>query len=190
MKLYISGPMRRKPGFNFKAFDEADALLKEIGHETFNPAARDRLHGFDLSTFKGDEDLSVLGFDLRGALTEDLTWICQQAEAVVLLKGWEWSRGAKAEVATAEALGIPCWTVGAFLFQHHPDLERKVCDECGYVAFPHEPMASASRSGETRYFCHNEVRSCYNFRRGRYFPDPVEEPYVWNGKPMFRPRKL
>lgn len=47
------------------------------------------------------------------------------------------------------------------------------CDECGATG---EYKASASRGGETRYFCHNDERSCYNKRRGRYFAPPAN-PY-------------
>jgi hypothetical protein len=35
-----------------------------------------------------------------------LAWICKEADAVYLLKGWEKSKGALAEKATAEALGL------------------------------------------------------------------------------------
>lgn len=117
-KVYISGPMRRKPGFNFQAFDEADQALKELGYETFNPAAKDRANGFDFSTLTGHEDLSEYGFDLRTALAEDLAWICEHAELVVVLEGWQHSRGALAEVRTAEALGIPVWTLEGTLWRH------------------------------------------------------------------------
>lgn len=48
-------------------------------------------------------------------------------------------------------------------------MSGKVCHECGATE---GTMARATMSGrETRYFCHNAGRSCYNVRRGRYFDD-------------------
>lgn len=46
------------------------------------------------------------GFDLRDALAKDLDWICRKADAVAVLPGWAKSKGASAEFATAQALGL------------------------------------------------------------------------------------
>lgn len=108
MRIYIAGPMRGIPEFNFPAFDEATAWLRARGHDVFNPAERDRDEdGFTGEGFDGTEDLSQHGFDLRAALGADLAWITEHADLVVVLPGWEESKGANAEVATAVALGIP-----------------------------------------------------------------------------------
>lgn len=107
MKVYIAGRMRGIPGFNFKAFDEHAEVLRGMGHETFSPAERDRKNGFDPTQYCGWENLSGLGFDLRDALCDDLKFICLEADAIVVLDGWETSKGARAEVATARALGLP-----------------------------------------------------------------------------------
>lgn len=42
----------------------------------------------------------------RARVAEDLAWICRHADAVYLLKGWEGSKGERAEKAAAEALGL------------------------------------------------------------------------------------
>lgn len=54
---------------------------------------------------------------------------------------------------------------------------EKVCHECGATT---GIMAQASRGEEARRFCHNEVRDCYNARRGRYFEEerPPRNPYA------------
>lgn len=98
--------MRFRPAFNFPAFDAGAALLRAEGHEVFSPAEHDRSGGFDPTGMTGHEDLRALGFDLRAALATDLEWITTTADAIYLLDGWETSSGARAELATAAALGL------------------------------------------------------------------------------------
>jgi hypothetical protein len=111
MNIYLAGPMRGIPEFNFPAFMAAATQLRSEGHSVFNPAERDiERHGTDIS--KGNATGSIKeaaenhGFNLRIALGDDLAYICSKADAVALLPGWENSKGAKAERATAEALGL------------------------------------------------------------------------------------
>lgn len=111
MKIYVAGPMRGIPEFNFPSFHAAAAKLRAEGHEVFNPAERDiKVHGADISkgNATGDEALATAqhGFNLREALKDDLEFICLHADAVALLPGWNSSRGAIAEAATARALGL------------------------------------------------------------------------------------
>lgn len=110
-KVYVAGPMRGIPEFNFPAFHAAADALKAIGCTVFNPAAKDNeRHGTDISkgNATGDEAIASAqhGFNLREALGLDLAWICAEADAVALLPGWQKSKGATAEKATAEALGL------------------------------------------------------------------------------------
>lgn len=111
MKLYLAGPMRNIPEFNFPAFHAAAAKLRSEGHSVFNPAERDiEHHGTDISkgNATGSEEQATQdhGFSLRDALCADLTYICQTADAIALLPGWQNSKGARAERATAEALSL------------------------------------------------------------------------------------
>lgn len=111
MRIYLAGPMRGIPEFNFPAFYAAAAKLRDAGHEVFNPAERDNEHhGTDISkgNATGDEHQAAAqhGFSLRDALCADLVYICQTAEAIALLPGWERSKGVAAELATARALGL------------------------------------------------------------------------------------
>ena len=109
MKIYLAGPMRGIPKFNFPAFYEAAEFLKQQGHEVFNPASSDCMeHGPEVceSPTGNLEDIKHTGFSLRHALKKDLSWICDHAEAVALLPDWERSLGATAERALAVALGL------------------------------------------------------------------------------------
>lgn len=109
MKIYVAGPMRGIPYFNFPAFDAAASALTAAGHEVFNPAARDReVHGDKVNQSPtGDlRDIDLTGFNLRAALAADTQWIALEADAVCHLPGWENSKGANAEVALAKCLGL------------------------------------------------------------------------------------
>lgn len=111
MKIYLAGPMRGIPEFNFPAFHAAADKLRADGHSVFNPAEKDNeRHGTDISkgNSTGDEHLAAKehGFNLREALLIDMTFICQEADAIALLPGWKNSKGATAEHATAAALGL------------------------------------------------------------------------------------
>ena len=100
-RFYIAGAMRGHYRNNFQAFDAAAAILRAQGHEVFNPAERDRETYGPKIEFE-----DVEGFDIRDALGADLEWICKHADGIALLPGWENSRGAKAEWATAVALDL------------------------------------------------------------------------------------
>lgn len=117
MKLYLAGPMTGIKDFNFPAFDAATAQLREAGHHVFNPADNDRENGYDgISEHGNPDEAFIKGFDLRTALKQDLSWICDHAEGLALLPGWGDSRGAKAEVALSHALRIP-----AMLYHHYTE---------------------------------------------------------------------
>lgn len=111
MKLYLAGPMRGRPEFNFPAFYAAAKDLRAQGYEVFSPAEKDNeRHGKDISkgNVNGDEAVATAeyGFNLREALGIDLAYICGEADGIALLPGWENSKGANAEKAAAEALGL------------------------------------------------------------------------------------
>lgn len=108
-KIYIAGPMRGYPEFNFPAFRVAAEEFRKRGFTVFSPHEdSEKAYGKDFSkkypTGSG-EDAEKDGFSIRNALANDLDWICQEADSIYMLRGWEKSRGAIAEHATAVALG-------------------------------------------------------------------------------------
>lgn len=109
MKLYLAGPMQGYPDFNFPAFKEYALLLRSQGHEVFSPAEKDEeMHGSDISKSETGSmaEANAKGFDLGEALRIDLTYICKEAQGIALMPGWENSKGAQAEWATARAMGL------------------------------------------------------------------------------------
>lgn len=106
--IYIAGPMRGIKYFNFPAFDQAERLLTGAGYRVVNPANLDRQLGFDETSYPDDydwQDLSKIGFSLPDAVIRDAEAITQ-CDGIYLLAGWENSKGAKAERAIAEWLGL------------------------------------------------------------------------------------
>lgn len=107
MKIYLAGPMRGIPNFNHQAFRDGAALLRSQGHEVFSPVEHsENIYGPDIYTGNPEGDESIAGIDGRVVFGADLAWICAEADAVALLSGWEKSKGATAEHATAVALGL------------------------------------------------------------------------------------
>ena len=117
MRLYLAGPMRGYPDFNFPAFHEGASRLRAAGYEVFSPAEKDLARVGDIFTgMKGnDAELEAVGFSLADALLIDLTYIARHADAVALLDGWEASKGVAAEVALAKALNKPVGPLASFL---------------------------------------------------------------------------
>lgn len=114
IKVYIAGPMRGIPEFNFPAFHAAAEKLRSYGYEVFSPAEKDiEHHGTDISkgnsTGSEEEAARLHGFDLRRALADDTAWICNNATAIYMLPGWQNSKGAVAERALSIALGLNIW---------------------------------------------------------------------------------
>lgn len=107
MKLYLAGPMTGIKYFNAPAFADATFRLRLVGYEVFSPAENDIDNGFDLGKMTGNEALTDHGYSLREALKQDLSWICDHAEGIALLFSHEKSKGVAAELALANALGIP-----------------------------------------------------------------------------------
>ena len=105
MKLYLAGPMRGYPKFNFPAFFAAAKKLRKEGHTVFCPAEKDIKDYGSLKrvTLEYQKDPQKV---MRSVIRKDLNWIIDKAEGIVFLPGWKKSKGAKAEKALAEFLGL------------------------------------------------------------------------------------
>ena len=90
MIIYLAGPMTGLPEFNRPAFFAEAKRLRAQGHKVLNPAEH----------FGGDTSLPWQAY-MREGIAAVL-----MAECVRVLPGWENSKGARLEVAVAEAIGI------------------------------------------------------------------------------------
>ncbi len=104
--VYIAGPMRGIPNFNFPAFDKAKAELEGMGYRVISPADLDREAGID-----GSDDLSGLLPErqdslLRDCIRRDVLAIINECDGLYVMRGWENSRGCAVEIALAKFLGL------------------------------------------------------------------------------------
>lgn len=97
-KVYLAGPMRGLPEFNFPAFSLAARWLRARDYNVWSPAEHDLEEGFDPTK---DEALP-----LKAYMKVDLPQVCE-ADWVCVLPGWEESEGATLEVEVAKRCGIP-----------------------------------------------------------------------------------
>ena len=86
MTAYIAGPITKRLNTYQYAFADAEMVLNYLGYKVLNPAW--------LPKGLKDEDYQRI---------DDA--MLQTADVVVLLKGWERSKGARREVRLAESLG-------------------------------------------------------------------------------------
>lgn len=109
MTVYLSGPMRGYPYFNFPKFDAAAKDLRTLGVVVMNPADHDRSiypNIEDWPGFETGDPKKCPDFNLPNSLQWDFAAILD-ADAIVMLEGWNWSAGAKAERFVAESIGTP-----------------------------------------------------------------------------------
>ena len=104
MTIYLAGPMTGLPQHNTPAFDAAEWLLCEQGHEVVSPAAM-------LRVFPNDT--------LRQHFSRDCQAICE-CDCVALLSGWEKSRGVAVEIALAKYLNIPVYEIREIVQEESP----------------------------------------------------------------------
>lgn len=103
--IYIAGPMRGYPYYNFHRFFEIERMLRWRGWNVMNPARMDvEDYGFDPRV---DPDIKHedFGFDYEDCMRRDLAAI-EKCSAIFLLSGWEGSQGANRELAHAKAHGL------------------------------------------------------------------------------------
>lgn len=100
MRIYLAGPMKGVPGFNYPAFGAARTDLRRWGHEVRCPAEHDVDRKVGADDFLED---TATAFECFRWDLEAVLW----AELVVALPGWQKSAGAMLETQVAAAIGTP-----------------------------------------------------------------------------------
>jgi hypothetical protein len=102
--VYICGPMRGIPEFNFPAFDRAAAKFRAAGWFVYSPAEIDRSHGLDEKGHSGADVFT--NEDIREFIRRDYGVIvgklrAENGDALAVLPGWYNSTGATSELHLA-----------------------------------------------------------------------------------------
>lgn len=101
MKIYLAGPMRGIPLWNFPAFDAAAKELRAAGHYVISPAELDREIGLDEHDYPNWPEW----FRIEDAMKRDFAQIVS-CDVVALLDGYENSIGVKHELEVAKVCKI------------------------------------------------------------------------------------
>jgi len=104
MTAYVAGPMTGIEHFNYPAFHQAVRALRHVGAPALS-AAHDEFG--DPVEPPTPVDAKPHDYYLRHALR-----LLLECDEVVLLPGWEESRGASIEVKVAQALDMPVTELG------------------------------------------------------------------------------
>jgi len=96
MRVYVSGPVSGRVDLNRPAFERAARLLAAWGHDPVSP--------FDTSPYHPEKEWIDYMLDDIPAMLE--------CDAVAVLPGWIFSRGARIEVILAWALGMKIVMLG------------------------------------------------------------------------------
>lgn len=118
MRLYIAGPMTGYRSFNIPEFDAMARTLRAAGHDAVSPAELDSPEIRAISLASPDGALATLkshGQTWGDFLARDVKLIADDGiEGVVVLPGWNQSRGARLETFVARAIcGLPIYRYDA-----------------------------------------------------------------------------
>lgn len=119
--VYVAGPMRGRPHYNFQAFDIARDFLRDFhGFDVISPADLDRQQRLmDVDALPPVDGYTGGGFsriDWHEVMRKDLALVIEEADMVAMLPGWQDSEGASVEVTVARAIGLPTFELDPALF--------------------------------------------------------------------------
>jgi len=151
MRYYLSGPMSGIDGFNFRAFHAAATMLRAEGHDIVSPAEMDEA-----------DDVPPGERPWAEYLRRDLAALLQ-CDGVIVLPGWQDSRGASFEALVAETLDMP-----VLVYPHlTPPRTETVCQEA-------QRVVNGARRRDYGHPLDNHTRTAEGWRwwiRGRHGAD-------------------
>ncbi len=107
---YIAGPMSGIPKFNTPLFNRVAKILRSRGHSVINPAEldSDKMQGLAASSTDGDAHAlcDECGESWGDVLARDVRLIANKVTTILMLPGWETSRGARLELYVARLCDI------------------------------------------------------------------------------------
>lgn len=109
VRIYLAGPMRGYPDYNRPVFRQAADRLRQLGFEVYCP---------DEDAYDGSWAAPAHYDAMRRNFT-----VLLDCDALVVLPGWERSRGAKAEIEVARQIGLPVVNLHVVL-QGNLDLDK------------------------------------------------------------------
>src|ERR1019366_5877765 len=107
-KIYVAGPMRGFPLWNFPAFDRNAQFLADNGWDPVSPADLDRQMGFD----ENDETAVFGEVEFHEAMLRDYEALLRFS-AIAFIPGWEKSTGAALERSFAGRIKLDMYRVDA-----------------------------------------------------------------------------
>jgi hypothetical protein len=120
---YLAGPMTGYPQFNFPAFEQAAWELRTVGHKIISPHELDtpevQAEAKKSMDGKLDSEGKIAGMTWADILSKDVKVVADHTDGVVVLPGWDKSKGATLEVFVAI-------TVGHKLFQYAPGVPERM----------------------------------------------------------------
>ena len=125
MSVYIAGPMTGRAKFNYPAFDALELALERRGYIVASPARLDsaETRRVALQSVDGAPGSGTTNGETWGDfLARDVKMIADTVDAVVLMPGWETSKGARLEAFIARHVGKPVFYNVTWEWQHsNPD---------------------------------------------------------------------
>lgn len=133
-KMYLAGPMTNIPQFNFPAFEAAATALRAAGFEIISPHEQDSADVQKASWASKDGKLNsdmIAGESWGEILARDVRIVSDHVDGVILLDGWEKSRGARLEVFVGLLTGktFQQYVPGGVSPQYSKDYIRQIIRE-------------------------------------------------------------
>lgn len=100
MKYYLAGPMSGIPQCNFPAFYETASMLRARGYDIISPAELDDAETAAIA-LASEDGYPKTTHTWGEFLARDIKIVADQVQGIILMPGWNKSRGARLEAYVA-----------------------------------------------------------------------------------------